>query len=145
MPSSLMYLFNRVVCLQNKQFVFQSSFSQLMDILIKPIALLCACVCMCEPTVCSSVSNWELTRRKEIIYFHVSPPIAKTDCFANKSYSINDVCINIALFGWVSLWNITHETIFPLITIIWQHTPTHMHIQTHMHAQSHKWDVTVFF
>lgn len=61
MPPSLMRLFKRDVCLKNQQFVFQSSFSQLIDILIKPIALLCAGVCVCACVYVLYVCLWVIT------------------------------------------------------------------------------------
>lgn len=86
MPPSMRRLFKWEVCLQNQQFVFHSSFSELMDILIKPTGSLSVGVCMCVRKL--HVSNYRvLARRRDFICFHVSCLISKTDEITNTSYS----------------------------------------------------------
>lgn len=141
MPPSMMHLFKRDICLQNSM-----CFTALLPSWwIFSLNELHRCLWVCACVSILYVSNYcVFARKRDFIRFHVSLLISKTDEITNKSYpdSFSPLiikCINVSLFGWASFWNITHITLFPLISHIFGSTRkhTHTHILSNILSQTH--------
>lgn len=100
-----------------------------MDILIKSCCIaVCECVCMC---LLFESNYWALARRRDLICFHVSLLISKTDEITNKFYS--------ALFslfaGEEALQKKPSNIVQEVYSVVWH---VGVHIFTSINTQGHK-------